>query len=187
MTWGIKCVHPKSWEMKPVWHIPRNEHGDHWAHTPTFHFQSEVEAQAFLKNLEVHPSLTLSILEGVTMASRFGEHKKTNESRRDSNGNLIDSHSDTKFEGIERPKEIKALFYWNFLEDDYDQEEVSILIKPIEAFTPLPEDLPTGFYPDGDGYKFGGERAWATEMLDRDKRFIYNTEIGGMKVEGFSL
>lgn len=102
------------------------------------------------------------------MASRFG-HRETNEE---------------KFNGVQRPPEVKALFYWNFLEDDYDHEDVSILIKPIEASTPLPEDLPTGFYPDGEGgYKFGGERAWATEMLDRDKRFVYNTEIGGMQVE----
>lgn len=170
MTWGIRCDHPKSWEERPTWIL--HPESMEWIHRATYPFDNEGEAQAFLKSLEVHPSLTLSLHQGEAMASRFGGHKET---------------SDTKFEGIERPKEIKALFYWNFLEDDYDQDEVSILIKPIEASTPLPDDLPTGFYPDGDGYKFGGERAWATEMLDRDKRFIYNTEIGGMKVEGFSF
>ena len=83
----------------------------------------------------------------------------------------------------ERPIDVKALFYWNFRRDDYDQKDVEIIIKPIEASTPLPDDLPVGFYPEGDGFKFAGERAWATNLLDRDKRFMFNTDIGGMQVQ----
>jgi hypothetical protein len=109
-------------------------------------------------------------------------------SRADFASNSKKITDDKHFQGIERPKEVKALFYWNFLDDDYDREDVSIMIKPIDKSTPLPEDLPVGFYPDGEGgFKFGGERGWATEMLDRDKRFIYNTEIGGMKAEGYTF
>jgi len=79
---------------------------------------------------------------------------------------------------------VKALYYWNFSRDDDDRpNDIAILVKPIEASTKLPEDLPTGFFPDGDAgnYAFAGDRDWAFEMLDRDRRFIYDTSIGGIR------
>jgi len=79
---------------------------------------------------------------------------------------------------------VKALYRWNFSRDDYDRpDDIEILIKPIEASTPLPEDLPTGFFPRGGvgHYGFAGERAWAFEMIDRDRRFVYDTSIGGIR------
>jgi hypothetical protein len=107
------------------------------------------------------------------MASRFG-HGETN---------------DEKFKGVERPKEVKALYYWNFLENDYDDDDVQVIIKPIDPKTPMPEDLPVGLYPDGkDGeYKFAAGREVAMEFLDYDRRFVMNTEIGGMRVDDLSF
>ncbi len=88
-----------------------------------------------------------------------------------------------------RVSEVKALYRWNLSRDDDDRpDDIEILVKPIEASTPLPEDLPTGFFPQGaDGhYGFAGDRGWAFEMLDRDRRFIYDTTIGGVKPRDIS-
>lgn len=105
--------------------------------------------------------------------------------------NFIEKKSDKelpeaqKYEAS-RVSEVKALYYWNFSVDDDDRpNDIEILVKPIEASTPMPEDLPTGFFPNdqrGTGYYgFAGDRAWAFEMLDRDRRFIYDTSIGGIR------
>ncbi len=80
---------------------------------------------------------------------------------------------------------VKALYRWNLSKDDDDRpDDIEILVKPIEASTPLPDDLPTGFFPSNRGegyYGFAGDRPWAFEMLDRDRRFIYDTTIGGVR------
>ena len=106
--------------------------------------------------------------------------------------NFIEKKSDKALPVPEEKKEeasavsmVKALYYWNFSRDDDDRpDDIEIVVKPIEASTPQPEDLPTGFFPQGsDGmhYGFAGERAWAFEMIDRDRRFIYDTSIGGIR------
>lgn len=105
--------------------------------------------------------------------------------------NFINKNSDKELpEAQERVIEdrpvVKALYYWNLSVDDDDRpNDIEILVKPIEASTPLPEDLPTGFYPNdarGPGYYgFAGDRGWAFQKLDEDRRFIYDTSIGGVK------
>ena len=106
------------------------------------------------------------------MASRFEEARQ----KRDAE----------LFKGVERPKEIKALYYWNWLRDDLDRpDDIAIIVKPIEASTPMLEELPAGFYPDDKSHKegafaFSDNRNLASEMLDRDRRFVYNTSIGGI-------
>lgn len=93
--------------------------------------------------------------------------------------------------GVEasRVSDVKALYRWNFSRDDSDRpDDIEILVKPIEASTPQPEDLPTGFFPQGDAqhYGFAGDRSWAFEMLDRDRRFVYDTSIGGVRPQDIS-
>ena len=91
----------------------------------------------------------------------------------------------TKVVEASRVSAVKALYRWNFSRDDDDRpNDIEILVKPIEASTPQPEDLPAGFFPQGEDrqhYGFAGDRAWAFEMLDRDRRFIYDTSIGGVR------
>lgn len=106
--------------------------------------------------------------------------------------NFIEKKSDKELPAVEEKKpeasrvsEVKALYRWNFSRDDDDRpNDIEILVKPIEASTPQPEDLPAGFFPQGgsgQNYGFAGDRAWAFEMLDRDRRFIYDTTIGGVR------
>jgi len=124
------------------------------------------------------------------MASRFGS-KETNDTKFAGveNGDSVESPKVDLFRGQPRPKEVKALYYWNFLENDYDTDNVQVLIKPIDPKTPMPEDLPVGLYPEGnDGeFKFGAGRALASEILDLDRRFVMNTEIGGMRTDDYSF
>src|SRR5579872_5103367 len=115
------------------------------------------------------------------MASRFGEIKKT--------AVVPAAPIDDTFRGHQRPKQVIALYYWNWLRDDLDRpDDIAITIKPIEASTPLPIDMPVGFYPDDknpkdNNWAFGGTRELAAEMIDRDYRFVYNTSIGGIRAD----
>jgi hypothetical protein len=110
--------------------------------------------------------------------------------------NFIEKKGDKALPPVEEKKveasavsNVVALYRWNFSRDDDDRpDDIEILVKPIEASTPLPEDLPTGFFPQGGvgHYGFAGERAWAFEMIDRDRRFMYDTSIGGVRPRDIS-